>query len=161
MSIYVAHSQTNVYHPFPKYPAMWSVKWDGAWVCQDIDYFGYDDSTVNNIVYRKVWVTGIESICINQMTSDTISKYAGAYRNDTITKKVYWLEPDSLVEKLLYNFDVNVGDTLPLVMFNMYPITSAVIVKPKTLFCWLMAPIIIHWIGYAGQLGSFHRIIEA
>lgn len=161
MSIYVAQSQTNVYHPFPTSPAMWSVKWDGAWVCQDIDYIGYGDSAINNLIYHKVWVSGVETVCFLGYPKDTISKYAGAYRNDSAAKKVFWLEADSSNEKLLYTFDVHVGDTLPLDIYNMYGSTLPVKVKMKDSVLLSDGTYRkAYWVGYAGQPGTFRRIVE-
>jgi hypothetical protein len=129
MSIYVSYSQAYIYHAFPGAGALWSVKWDGAMYCQEIDYFSVGDTVVNNTTYQKVWATGVEIYCIVQATLDTFSTYAGAYRNDTLSKRVYWLQPDSLNEKLLYDFDVNIGDTLDAGTFNLNSNGIPVVVK--------------------------------
>ena len=51
--------------------------------------------------------------------------YRGAMRNDTLNKKVYFIERDSLNEILLYDFSLNVGDTLYGTMpFGNSPVTS-------------------------------------
>ncbi len=161
MSIYVAQSQTNVYHPFPNNGAMWSVKWDGSSICQDLDYFSYGDSVINNLIYHKVWVSGVETVCFLGYPKDTISNYAGAYRNDSAAKKVYWLEADSIYEKLLYTFNIKVGDTLPLDIYNMYGGTLPVKVKMKDSVLLSDGTYRkAYWVGYAGQPGTFRRIVE-
>jgi hypothetical protein len=40
-------------------------------------------------------------------------QYIGAYRNDTLTKKTYLFLRDSTAETLWYDFDLEIGDTLP------------------------------------------------
>jgi hypothetical protein len=52
---------------------------------------------------------------LNTITHDSTfsCSYFGAIRSDSL-KKVYFLPADSSTEKLLYDFDLQIGDTLPL-----------------------------------------------
>ena len=39
--------------------------------------------------------------------------YAGGFREDVLNKRIYFIEPDSTADTLLYDFNLSVGDTLP------------------------------------------------
>ncbi len=108
-------SQTSVYHPFPDSSALWNFQREIF--CQFfLSYEHYSiqitgDTTINNQTYH---VLNTRSI-----TTDNPScfgwggiGYRGAIRQDTVLKKIYYVQPTDSVEQLLYDFNLQVGDTV-------------------------------------------------
>lgn len=93
----IADAQTSVYHEFPDSNATWNVFWS-SW--------GYGLQT-GNYVY-----TFSNDTIINGLTYHKINGYAAAIREDLIQKKVYVIPLFDSVPQLLYDFNLNVGDTL-------------------------------------------------
>lgn len=63
------------------------------------------DTTVLGKNYKKYFTAG---------PSSTVNTHMGYLREDTVARKVYYLDKFSLTEYLLYNFALNVGDTVYL-----------------------------------------------
>jgi len=109
--------QTSVYHPFPDSNAFWNCSYGGS--CSTMVYFNHDytytiigDTIINSFNYHKLWVPAVvitDQCGINDIQS---GYYAGAYRQDIPNKAVYYVPSLSSVETLLYDFKLNVGDTL-------------------------------------------------
>lgn len=129
------NAQTNVYHPMPDSNAIWSVTYGtGTYVdndgpccdCSQYQNLITGDTIIGSHTYHKLSKTGVEyyyyaaSGCdFGQPTYSMNIAYSGAYRDDTSAKKVYVMIPDSTTEYLLFDFTMNVGDTVHQV-FNMY-----------------------------------------
>jgi len=66
-------------------------------------YYSQGDTLINSISYAKFYVN-----------IDTFQTHylKGFMRQDTLQKKVYWLNINSTQEHLLYDFSLNVGDTV-------------------------------------------------
>ncbi len=122
--INIAIAQTNVYHPFPSTSAIWNVSYQDYWFydCREYSYSITGDTIINSITYHKIWKQGKSMLmvdntpspiplCTNQLTS-TYSYYAGAIREVLPQKKIYFILPSSTVDSLLYDFTLNVGDTI-------------------------------------------------
>ncbi len=86
----------------------------GEWI-----YLSTGDTIVNGKKYQKLWKKGSTHIytsdgkCDN--TTPLLSKsdeYVGAYWEDTILKKVYFIPKSSTQDTLLFDFNLKVGDTL-------------------------------------------------
>lgn len=115
-------AQTSIYHKFPVSNAYWNESSGGYQCdcCSDYQYKISGDTIVNSILYRKLWINGVNywPDLLSQFCSPNISgyidEYAGAYREDTLAQKVYYLPSGASSDTLLYDFTVNVGDTLPL-----------------------------------------------
>lgn len=127
-----AKAQTSVYHPFPDSNAVWNVyAYSCCWaancpppptpnpVLMDsyYTYFIKGDTLVNGTLYHKIYKNGYSHEHCN--FGNTVnnwfyydSVYTGAYREDTLTKTVYFLFANNSSECLLYDFDLNVGDTI-------------------------------------------------
>lgn len=125
----VAHGQTNVYHPFPDSNAIWNVEADAYYGGQCppppstnpvlVDYtfseFLQGDTTINNYIYHKIYMSGyVHEHCqfgnfVNNWNYFN-NVYEGAYRQDTLLKKIFFYYSNT--EWLLYDFNLNVGDTL-------------------------------------------------
>ena len=94
-------SQAQSYYPFPVSYGMWSNQiLDNFWQPTN-EYRTYrleGDTLINIHTYKKIYM----------------GEYHGGLREEN--KIVYYLPADSLNEQLLYNFNLNVGDSL----FNSY-----------------------------------------
>lgn len=111
-------SQTNVYKPFPQSSGTWSVSgqhyigWPptGSYLTYE-NYKTSGDTLIGAYTYVKVlYAHNISPGPFN------FSPYAFkfAYRNDSINKKVYYLDVTNGINKdtLWYDFNLNIGDSL-------------------------------------------------
>ncbi|MFI5219371.1 MAG: T9SS type A sorting domain-containing protein [Bacteroidia bacterium] len=134
-----AISQTSTYYPFPDSNAVWVVHAQGC--CYNncpppptpnpyiLDLnFSYElqgDTIINGYTYHIIYQAGAshEHCLYGNFVNNygTINTYAGAYRQDTVLKKVFFINyPSSFQECLLYDFSLNVGDTLQGGCMNWY-----------------------------------------
>lgn len=108
-------AQFNDYHPFPDSNAVWGMtSWCMDGQCGDaahIQNIYAGDTLIDGFQYKR-----IQEIFV--MTSSNGCCYppenlgSGFLREDTIAKKVYWRSEAMAGDTLLYDFDVQVGDTL-------------------------------------------------
>lgn len=111
----IAYGQFNVYHPFPDSNAVWGMMaWCTDWNCGTYRYmqdYMAGDTAIDGTAYK----------IINQNVSPdyegctcTIPEDLGPgfLREDTVARKVYWRFPGSTSDTLLYDFTLEVGDTL-------------------------------------------------
>jgi hypothetical protein len=122
LALNFSYGQTSVYHPFPDTNAIWNVTYSGYQAaCAKYSYFLTTDTTVNSFTYKKIyqqksnyptnpWTSGCDWCC----PSPAIIFYAGALREDIVAKKVYYLPVFASSDTLLYDFNLEVGDTVPL-----------------------------------------------
>lgn len=121
-------AQSSVYHPFPDSNATWNVEWNNGWsACiEDFSYSLDGDTMISNVIYHKINTPYIQNLGI----CNTIHQigYKGCIRQDTSARKVYYIAPDSTTEDLLYDFNLQVGDSVQgFLRFNCFTITLAVI----------------------------------
>jgi uncharacterized protein Veg len=111
-------AQTSVYHPFPKDSAMWSTTvydYNNSILSNPVStiYKIKGDSILNGKRYSKVF-KGKPYV----FNDDTGFKLYSLIYTDTVTKKVYVKYPLNFFgdssDILLYNFNVLVGDTIPV-----------------------------------------------
>jgi len=113
-----AKAQTSVYHPFPESNAVWNYHFTVAGVnCQD----GYTDkyysltisgdTLINSQTYHKLTTPFIQSVATGTCTGPVIG-YQGAIRQDIMNKKVFYVPPSNITEQLLYDFNMQVGDSV-------------------------------------------------
>lgn len=113
----VGHTQD--YIPFPTENVRWSgfeTNHEAYWRSYNILTNG--DTTVNGHIYTRLWQKSLVYPWNNQ--GIPFSKpyftegYLGAFRNDSLHKKVYFLDPNSNsnAEKLWYDFDLAIGDSM-------------------------------------------------
>ena len=108
-------AQFNVYHPFPDSNAVWgmsagcNIDW-GCFSSQYIQNFLDGDTVIDGLNYRIVHeaTSAVSGSCCG-VESDL---GAGYLRDDTIAHKVYWRIPGMDSDSLLYDFTLEVGDTL-------------------------------------------------
>jgi hypothetical protein len=88
------------------------------------EYFAQGDTLVENILYKKIYHRFLESQYGKQPPFEAVSPYVlfGLMREDTLTRQVfgillpteggYYSECPSGLETLMYDFSLNVGDTI-------------------------------------------------
>ena len=115
-----AGAQTSVYHPFPDSNAVWNFNYGWIWGCGPPLYnFLYEsyscvmngDTTISSQQYHKLYIPFVESNCSGAPASHATG-YMGCVRQDTILRKVFFVYPNSTVDSLLYDFTLQVGDTV-------------------------------------------------
>lgn len=118
MGFKFSNGQTNVYHPFPEANAIWvgtywyNVGGSGPCVVDD-DYNIYieGDTTIGIYTYHKLYKNGYISSLCPPPGYYYYGQYWGAFRQDIPARKVYLYESGK--DTLAYDFNLNVGDTLP------------------------------------------------
>lgn len=83
------------------------------------------DTTINDLLYKKIKNTGYDVFCTDIITSAPI--YVGALREDTIQKKVFFIPNGEQHDTLLYNYNLQVGDTLHL-SYNVHELAGQIFV---------------------------------
>lgn len=118
ISTNICNSQS--YFSFPDSNAIWQVEFGGyqCGCCASYHYSFDGDTTINFTVYHKIHVQGVRfsdnyttGLCSTNIIG-SINNYSCAIRSDTSLKKVYIVPKDSITEYLLYDFNLQVGDTL-------------------------------------------------
>ena len=92
--------KAQTYRPFPTENAFWR-HFICETPCYNPKYFHYaikGDTTINSLLYHQLW------------HSD--NTYRCAFREDIANKKVYIIDTGQVEEKLLYDFDLKVGDNV-------------------------------------------------
>lgn len=108
ISVFV-FGQTSVYHPFPDSNAVWGFDKQviNPWSLELWKIILTNrDTTINTIIYHQV---------------DSQLTYYGALRQDTSLKRVYFIPSGSSVEQLLFDFNLQIGDTIPPSYNGCYP----------------------------------------
>ena len=112
---YSTKAQTSVYYPFPDSNAVWGMS--GGCTdpnCGDYSYIKYyydGDTIIEGIYYKKVAAVVLPLTSGNCCTVPE-GLGAGFLRQDIAEKKVYWRNQWTNGDTLLYDFTLNVGDTL-------------------------------------------------
>jgi hypothetical protein len=115
-----ALAQTSVYHSFPSADASWN--FSKTWYCwtdpSPMINVSYSctfagDTVIAAQTYHKIHIPFLQSV-ISSCSSGTssFSVYKGAIREDSTLKKVFFVPPYLGSEQLLYDFNLNVGDTV-------------------------------------------------
>ena len=119
----IAHGQTNIYHSFPD-STIWRVDYRTNNPFQHPyivnEYFQYyikGDTLINSLVYKKIFKSydSVEVVLWQLPTNPPISTlpyYVGALRDDAISNKVFFVLPNATADSLLYDYNLNVGDTI-------------------------------------------------
>lgn len=114
-------SQSNIYHPFPDSNAVWNEEFDYFDyhpTPMSIDYYSLTisgDTTINGTLYHKLIIPYVNHYNVPPyFSSQNVTQgYNGAIRQDINVKKVFFVAAHDSVETLLYNFNLNIGDTIP------------------------------------------------
>jgi hypothetical protein len=112
-----AKSQTAVYHSFPDSSAIWNFHYSLV-LCSpfgSIDsYYSItisSDTLINSQVYHKLYTPFVQSV-VSGLCPPLNLDYEGAIRQDTANRKVFYVAPSASTEQLLYDFNMQVGDTV-------------------------------------------------
>ncbi len=113
-----ANAQTNIYHPFPDSSAHWNINrlvfclTTGGVANENYTIEIAGDTLINSTVYHKLNTPFVEYLPTGNCPSFTLPGYKGAIRQDTSLKKVFFIPPTNNVEQLLYDFNLQIGDTV-------------------------------------------------
>ena len=117
-------TQTNVYHPFPDSNTVWigthmTYYEYPCFIYDDYNLFISGDTTIGNYTYHKLYRNGHKYSNCPPPGFYYYNEYFGAFRQDPENKKVYLLGNNEL-DTLAYDFNLNIGDTLPPTCLNWY-----------------------------------------
>jgi hypothetical protein len=119
-------AQSWVYHEFPDSMAIWNVSYQeyGVGYCGEYSYTFSGDTLINGVIYRKVMRTGHDFSmtfspspfptwnCNHSVMYSNYSVYIAAIKEDIFQKKIYVVASNDTLVQLLYDFNMNVGDSL-------------------------------------------------
>jgi len=140
-------AQTNIYHPFPDSNAVWRVNEEKEltfppyYQIYKFQYMMFGDTLIGAYYYKKI---KREGDCCVPLGLYITNGYVAALRENTINKKVYVIMKDSINETLLFDFDLNIGDTL----FGLYASEGASAYGNNYLIVSSMDSILINNNGY-------------
>lgn len=110
------------YIPIPMDSTIWRVDFHGhddATHCNcfmPYQFLTDGDTVINFVIYTKIKRSGNFN-CVNCPYYFS-NGYKGAIRQDTITRKVFIVEPNNINEKILYDFSLTVGDTVNSILVD-------------------------------------------
>jgi len=120
--------EVNGYIPFPESNTVWKERneyfntnlGDTTSGYTIISYKTYSDSSINSKEYTGIFK---DEVAVNIHFGDTTryeteNELIGWFRQDVSGKKVYFLERNSNMEEVLYDFDLEVGDTVKSALMN-------------------------------------------
>jgi hypothetical protein len=121
-----SEAQSWIYHPFPDSLATWNVSYQeyGVGYCGEYSYTFSGDTLINGVTYQKVLKTGHDFSmtftpspfptwnCNHSVMYSNYTVYAAAIKEDMLQKKIYVVAPSDTLVQLLYDFNMNVGDSL-------------------------------------------------
>lgn len=127
MKLNVLNAQVP-YIPFPN-PAFWRVDASdsdvGPPVCSGYYYYHYatsNDTVINSRTYVKIirspFVVSGSNPCYY---ADIAPGYVGALRDDSIANKVFFIYQSQNIDSLLFDYNLNVGDTIKGILAPYYP----------------------------------------
>jgi len=103
------------YKPFPTTNAMWRESTFSRSGGEEYQYLIIGDSVINGKTYHKLQKSGIgvDGSDPSHIYEFTFNYYFGCFRNDTLERKVWYILPNNSQEQLLYDFNLQIGDSLP------------------------------------------------
>ena len=119
--LFLKSSPAQTYTPFPDSNAVWNVlefyplgssfSWSDSIWNSTMHYGLFGDTLINSMNYHKLFYNnGLMDSTI--VLSNTNTTYCGAIREEVPAKKIFYLPKDSVNESLLYNFNLNLHDTI-------------------------------------------------
>jgi len=70
------------------------------------------DTLISSQIYHKLSTPFVQSIITGTCTPYVNSGYDGAIRQDTANRTVFYVPPSDSLEQLLYDFNMQMGDTV-------------------------------------------------
>lgn len=133
--IRISSAQTNIYHQFPDSGVTWNFFetapcWAPGQYTYDYSIVMDGDTLINGMLYHKLStpckIQNTLGMCFPAVGDSVIAVgYVGAIREDTVSRKVYYF--DGGVERLLYDFNMQIGDTVQGLMYSFGSTTDTVI----------------------------------
>jgi len=122
--LFLQGSPAQTYTPFPDSNAVWNVLETISYYTDSakyntVHYALFGDTVINATSYSKLFYNdGVIDSTI--LLASTNTKYHGALRQEILAKKIFFLPKDSVEEILLYDFNLNIGDTffIPIQQFS-------------------------------------------
>lgn len=118
-------SKEQTYTPFPDSSALWQevlLPYPPGPMPAYLEHIHYTvsgDTLINSTLYKKLFKTDYNPLCFQNFTGPY---FFGGIRNDSNERKVYYYDVSTSEEWLLYDFTLNVGDTVPPTYNNVsYP----------------------------------------
>ncbi len=110
-------SQTWIYHSMPDSNAVWNFEAINPCpqivnLIQNFSITISGDTTINSITYHKLFTPYVMESYIGTNCGSTFPGYKGAVRQDTSLKRAYVVKPFNNIEQLLYDFNMQIGDTV-------------------------------------------------
>lgn len=113
----ISNAQTTIYHPFPDSNAHWNFYIE--YFCfpmqsNVIDHYSIEigtDTAIGGSAYHKLQAPYLQSGS-NGICPYFPIGYKGAIRQDTTLRAVYIVPPGDSIEQILYDFNLQVGDTV-------------------------------------------------
>jgi len=113
--VFLSFSQTNIYYPFPEGNVVWNYNYIhfcfGGHANEFYSIIIDGDTIISDSTYKKLHIPFVLSLTTGTCTSVSPG-YKGAFRQDTLNRKVYFVSPSSNTELLLYDFNLQIGDTI-------------------------------------------------
>lgn len=117
------YGQSSIYHPFPDSNAVWNWHFNNyyctPWSPIDEEYsYSIDgDTIIGSVQYHKILTPFVQ---INNTGCGTFNNvgYVGSIRQDIINRKVYCILPGDTVEHLIFDFTLQVGDSVPTIPYS-------------------------------------------
>ena len=110
------NGQTSKYHPFPDNNASWNFHYtNGCYDGINEEFYSIiisGDTIINWENYQKIYIPYVQILYTGSCTYSLPNGYKGGIREDTTLKKVFFVHPNDTSEYLLYDFNLQVGDTL-------------------------------------------------
>ncbi len=109
------HAQTATYHPFPDSNAVWNIEESVFCLWQPFPVLRYSivmegDTSILSTSYHKLNIPFVDTTLATCLSG--YPHYGGSVRQDVAAKMVYIIPPYDSVEQILYDFNLNVGDTV-------------------------------------------------
>jgi len=105
---FIPNVQSTTYYPFPERNATWNFHFSLIGITEsaneDYSISISGDTTINALTYHKLMSAFANTVALKG--------YKGAIRQDIAAKKVYFAAPTETTEQLLYDFTLQVGDTV-------------------------------------------------
>jgi len=129
-----AFAQTNVYHPFPESNAVWNESFR-IWGCNFWPYYHEErysyvmtgDTVIGATTFHKLEWPFIQLMdtCFGNFPMN-YPGYAGAIMQDTAARKIFYVHPNQSNVQLLYDFSLQLGDTVLSSLVSSCPNTTIV-----------------------------------
>lgn len=114
LGAFMVNAQTNVYHPFPEANAQWNFNaFTQMGACHKMYSIVLNsDTIINSNTYHPLLTHGSSDLGSTFLCNFILPSYLGAIRNDSANKKVFIVPPQQQNEFILYDFNLQIGDSV-------------------------------------------------